>query len=146
MLFIGLQIKSKMNLINKPNKFIIANCDEEHDYAHGQEPICKHRSALLLDAGEYETATIGFYDDDKLEHPFDCDNLLKDGSFKYYIDTYIEFSPNEIRLNATKIKLDGEFHNDHLEDHIQMLVKKNDELETRVSQLEKMVEELIRNG
>lgn len=150
-----------MNLINKPRKLILADCNEYwSDYHSGGKKIldCGGTTALVLEANKTDhCATIGLYEsyDEKIAQV--CDEELRSLSAdstkpeiklfsryrRIFGKDYNDFE-NEIILDANIIKLDGKIVNELLDNKLKDLEKDNNELKIRVEKLEKIIEEMFK--
>ena len=71
----------------------------------------------------------------------ECTNSLS----KYDYETYVKLFLNEIELNCAEVHINGNIHNDQLEDCIQSLDKKNEEVEQGLNHLETLIAEFVHN-
>ena len=148
-----------MNLINKPRKLILADCNEYVTRLNGRNITeCGNTTALVLEADKnYHCASIGLYESNDVKDPYDCDEELKSlnsgyvkpeiilySRYKQYFNKSYADCENEIKIRADKINLDGKIVNELLENKIKQLENENNNLKTRVEKLEGMIEEMFK--
>jgi len=145
-----------MNLIQKHNKLILADCREETD--HQSDITCFNRTALLLETNNFQkTATIGVYNSCDHMYSHTCDKelkelsscstktfiALKEGIIELVVYDHPIGDRSKIKLDADEIHLKGIIRNQHLEDKINTLIEDNKKLNLKVQQLEEQISKLL---